>query len=126
LIIGLGNSGADIACDAASAAGRAWVSVRRGYHVIPKHVFGIPSDLFSSSGPSLPLAIERPVFGAMLRLLTGDVTRLGMPKPDHKLFETHPLLNDQILHHLQHGNLTIKADVERFEGPEVVFTDGSR
>lgn len=126
LIVGLGNSGADIACDAAKAAEQAWVSVRRGYHVIPKHVFGIPSDLFSSRGPKLPLAIERPVFGAILRLLLGDVTRLGMPRPDHRLFESHPLLNDQLLHHLRHGDLTIKADVERFDGPEVTFTDGSR
>lgn len=126
LIVGLGNSGADIACDAASAADKAWVSVRRGYHVIPKHVFGVPSDLFAAQGPKLPLWIERPVFTAMLRLLRGDVTKLGMPEPDHKLFETHPLLNDQILHHLRHGDLAIKADVERFAGRDVVFADGSR
>jgi len=125
LVVGLGNSGADIACDAAANAEEAFVSVRRGYHLIPKHVFGVPADEFGESGPTLPLRVERPVFTAMLRLLLGDLTRLGLPKPDHKLFESHPLLNDQIVHHLQHGDLTVKPDVAALEGDRVRFVDGS-
>jgi hypothetical protein len=125
LVVGLGNSGADIACDAAASADAAFVSVRRGYHVIPKHIFGIPSDEFAESGPRLPLKVERPVFSAMLRVLLGDLTRLGLPRPDHKLFETHPLLNDQIVHHLQHGDLAVRPDVASFEGDRVRFVDGS-
>ncbi len=125
LVVGLGNSGADIVCDAALIADAAFVSVRRGYHVIPKHLFGIPADEFAESGPSLPLRVERPVFAAVLRTLQGDLTRYGLPKPDHKLFESHPLLNSQLLHHLQHGDVTVKADVAAFEGDRVRFTDGS-
>lgn len=52
--------------------------------------------------------------------------RWGLPKPDHKLFESHPLLNTQLLHYLQHGDITAKPGIERFDGPDVVFTDGSR
>jgi Flavin-binding monooxygenase-like len=126
LIIGLGNSGADIACDAAANAKAAFVSVRRGYHFVPKHVFGIPADEFAETGPKLPMWLEQPVFQVMLRLLVGDVSRLGLPKPDHRIFETHPLLNTQLLHYLQHGDIKAKGDVERFEGREVVFKDGSR
>jgi hypothetical protein len=125
LVVGLGNSGADIVCDAALIADASFVSVRRGYHVIPKHLFGMPSDEFAESGPSLPLRVERPVFAALLRVLQGDLTRYGLPKPDHKLFESHPLLNSQLLHHLQHGDVTVKADVAAFEGDRVRFQDGS-
>lgn len=125
LVVGLGNSGADIACDAAANADAAFVSVRRGYHVIPKHIFGIPSDEFAETGPSLPLKVERPVFTALLRLLNGDLTRLGLPRPDHKLFESHPLLNSQLLHHLQHGDVAVRPDVSGFEGDRVRFVDGS-
>lgn len=125
LVVGLGNSGADIACDAAQAADAAFVSVRRGYHVIPKHVFGIPVDEFGEKGPSLPITLERPLFTGLLRLLVGDLTRLGLPKPDHKLFESHPLLNDQLVHHLQHGDVAVRPDVAGFDGPRVLFTDGS-
>jgi cation diffusion facilitator CzcD-associated flavoprotein CzcO len=126
LIVGLGNSGADIACDAAQTADATFVSVRRGYHIIPKYVFGLPADQLDVAGGRLPTAIERPLVSGLLRLLVGDVTRWGLPKPDHKLFESHPLLNSQLLHHLQHADITAKPDIARFDGPEVVFTDGSR
>jgi len=122
LVVGLGNSGADIACDAAVSADRAFVSTRRGYHFIPKHVFGQPSD----TTEWLPIWGERLLYSIMRPLVIGDVRRWGLPKPDHRLFETHPLLNTQLLHHLQHGDVTAKPGIERFDGPEVVFTDGSR
>ena len=125
LVVGLGNSGADIVCDAALIADASFVSVRRGYHVIPKHILGIPADEFSESGPALPLRVERPIFTALLRVLQGDLARLGLPKPDHKLLESHPLLNSQLVHHLQHGDVTVTADVAAFEGDRVRFTDGS-
>jgi hypothetical protein len=126
LIIGMGNSGADIACDAAASADAAFISVRRGYHFIPKHIFGIPADEFAESGPQLPMWLERTVFSALLRMVVGDVSRLGLPRPDHKLFESHPLLNTQLLHYLQHGDIKAKGDVARFDGDDVVFKDGSR
>ena len=125
LIVGLGNSGADIACDAARSASRAVVSVRRGYYFIPKHIFGIPADVFAGEGPHLPLWLETPLFSLLLRLILGDVTRLGMPKPDHKLLETHPIMNDQLVHHLRHGDVSIQGDVVALHGNNVQFADGS-
>ncbi|MFD7845369.1 hypothetical protein ACFV4K_20845 [Nocardia sp. NPDC059764] len=116
---------ADIACDAAADAEAAFVSIRRGYHVIPKHIFGIPSDEIANSGPQLPLWLERPFFQALLRLHQGNLTKCGLPKPDHKLFESHPLLNSQLIHYLQHGDVAIRPDVAKLEGSRVRFTDGS-
>lgn len=125
LVVGGGNSGCDIACDAAGHAEAAWLSLRRGYHFIPKHIFGVPADVFGASGPPLPLALQQRVFQALLRLLTGDLRRLGLPKPDHRLFESHPILNSLVLHHLSHGDLTAKPDVKELRGGTVVFQDGS-
>lgn len=125
LVVGAGNSGVDIACDAAQAAEYAAISMRRGYHFIPKHLFGMPSDEFGDTGPTLPMWLTQRVFGGLLRLINGDVTRLGLQKPDHKLFETHPILNTQILHYLAHGDLTAKPDIERFDGSVVHFSDGT-
>lgn len=125
LVVGLGNSGADVACDAAANADAAFISVRRGYHLLPKHPFGTPIDEFEARGPQLPLRFERPVFTALLRLLQGDLRRYGLPKPDHKLFEAHPLLNSQLLHHLQHGDVAVRPAIARLEGNRVRFVDGS-
>ena len=126
MIIGAGNSGADIACDAAANADKAFISLRRGYHFIPKHIFGLPADEVSEKGPQLPMWLARPLFGGILRLVNGNLSRFGLPKPDHKLFESHPLLNSQLLHYLQHGDIQVRPDVSHYEGDQVVFKDGSR
>lgn len=125
LIVGLGNSGADIACDAATNADTAYVSVRRGYHVIPKHLFGVPTDELAELGPELPPRILRPLLTMLLRVLEGDLTKYGLPKPDHKLFESHPLMNSQLLHHLRHGDVAVRPDVASFDGDRVRFVDGT-
>jgi len=126
LIVGAGNSGCDIACDAAAAADDAFISLRRGYHFIPKHLMGKPADVFAHEGPHLPMWLTQKVFGLLLRFINGDLTRLGLPAPDHKIFESHPILNTQLLHYLGHGDIKAKGDVERLDGKHVVFKDGSR
>jgi cation diffusion facilitator CzcD-associated flavoprotein CzcO len=127
LVVGGGNSGVDIACDAARSAEAAFISLRRGYHFVPKYVFGQPSDVFAHAGPALPAWLEQRVFGFLInRMLVGDLTRYGLPKPDHPILTSHPIMNTQLLHYLGHGDIAARADVERFDGDEVVFRDGSR
>ena len=125
LVVGAGNSGCDIACDAAQMADAAFISLRRGYHFIPKHIFGIPADEFAHKGPKLPMRLQQAIFGSILRILNGDLTRLGLRKPDHKIFESHPIMNTQLLHYLSHGDIRAKGDITRLDGSEVLFEDGS-
>lgn len=56
--------------------------------------------------------------------LTGDVSRCGLPQPDHRPFESHPLPNTQIRHYLSHGDCVAEPDVDRLDGEEVVFAAG--
>jgi len=126
LIVGAGNSGCDIACDAAQRADAAFISLRRGYHFIPKHIMGKPADVFAAEGPHMPMWLTQMIFGGLLKLLHGDLSRLGLPKPDHKVFESHPILNSQLLHFLGHGDIIAKGDIERLDGDGVIFKDGSR
>ncbi|MFF4551297.1 flavin-containing monooxygenase [Streptomyces sp. NPDC001406] len=125
LVVGAGNSGLDIACDAARSADHAAISMRRGYWFIPKHLFGRPVDTIAAGGPHLPMWVQQKLFGGLLRLLNGDPRRLGLQKPDHKLFETHPALNSLLIHHLQHGDITARPGIARTEGSTVHFTDGT-
>ncbi len=125
LVVGGGNSGCDIAVDAGIVAKRALLSLRRGYWFIPKHIFGMPADVFGQSGPHLSARVEQILFQPLLRLLVGDLRRFGLRRPDHRLFETHPVLNSQILHSLSHGDVTAKPDVRAFDGQRATFADGS-
>ncbi|HET7584087.1 MAG TPA: NAD(P)-binding domain-containing protein [Gemmatimonadaceae bacterium] len=125
LVVGAGNSGCDIACDAARVAERAVLSLRRGYHFLPKHVFGQPTDAFFRTGPHLPMWIAQPALTFLLRILVGDVTRYGLPRPDHRVLETHPIMNTQLLHHLAHGDVVPRPDVAELRGDTVRFVDGA-
>ncbi|NWB99567.1 NAD(P)/FAD-dependent oxidoreductase [Pseudomonas gingeri] len=125
LIVGLGNSGADIACDAARNALSAAVSVRRGYHFLPKHVHGWPIDVFSRRPEVLPEALRSIDLRACVAAIAGDPTRFGMPKPDHEFGQAHPLLSTQLLHYLAHGDIEVRPDIKQLDGRRVVFTDGS-
>ena len=125
LIVGLGNSGADIACEAARHALSAAVSVRRGYHFLPKHVYGWSIDVFLRCADLLPPAIKALDLRAGIFATVGDTRRFGMPAPDHEPGQSHPLLNTQLLHHLGHGDIEIRPDIERLDGRGVVFKDGS-
>lgn len=124
LVVGAGNSGVDIACDAAFSAKRALISMRRGYHFVPKHIFGIPADEFGEGSRWLPGPIRQRLFGLLLRIVVGDLTRLGLQKPDHPVLSSHPILNAQILHYLQHGDLEARVNIDRVSGQTVFFRDG--
>jgi hypothetical protein len=125
-IIGAGNSGVDIACDAALNAERSYFSVRRGYRYVPKHIFGVPTDVFINQGAELPAGVVVPEDpSALLDAIVGDLTRYGLPAPDHPALASHPILNTQILHHLAHGDIEAKPDVARFTASGVEFVDGS-
>lgn len=125
LIVGGGNSACDIACDAATRARRTVISMRRGYHFLPKHVLGKPTDAFFRSGPHLSPKIAQPMLTGLLKLLVGDLRRFGLPAPDHRVLESHPIMNTQILHYLAHGDVVARPDVVRLDGRRVHFRDGT-
>ena len=125
LVVGAGNSGCDIACDAATNAAHAALSTRRGYRFVPKYVFGQPTDVFAHKGPSLPAPVEQAVLTRLVDLLVGDVTRFGLPAPDHDVLASHPIMNTTVLDHLGHGDLVARPDVASLDGDTVRFVDGS-
>ncbi|MFC8384404.1 flavin-containing monooxygenase [Nocardia sp. NPDC057272] len=127
VVVGAGNSGVDIAADAAANAEAAFLSVRRGYRFLPKHIFGVPLDVFISTGGQLPAGVTLPNDpNELIDALVGDLTKYGLPAPDHNALASHPIVNDQIIHYLAHGDITAKPNIAQFDRDEVVFTDGTR
>lgn len=125
LIVGAGNSGCDIAVDAIHHAESCDLSMRRGYYFVPKYVFGKPADTMGGA-IKLPMWLKRPIDQTILKWFTGDPQKYGFPKPDYKLYESHPVVNSLVLYHAGHGDLQIKADIDHLDGKTVHFTDGTR
>ncbi|NIJ10815.1 cation diffusion facilitator CzcD-associated flavoprotein CzcO [Saccharomonospora amisosensis] len=125
LIVGAGNSGCDIAVDAVHHADSVDISVRRGYYFVPKYLFGRPADTLNQGRP-LPPRLKQAIDSRLLKLFTGDPVRFGFPKPDYKIYESHPVVNSLVLHHIGHGDIRVRRDIERLDGDGVRFTDGER
>ncbi|MCX7652580.1 MAG: NAD(P)-binding domain-containing protein [Bacteroidia bacterium] len=127
LIVGIGNSGADIAVDAVRVARSVELSTRRGYHILPKFAFfGLPTDeLYRRTIAPLPKPMRRFLSNLTLKIIVGPLERYGMPKPKDPLFYTHPLMNSELLYHMRHGKVRIRSGIKYLEGNRVHFTDGS-
>jgi hypothetical protein len=125
VVVGMGNSAMDIAVDASYHAKTTYLSARRGVHIVPKYIFGKPMDTIGGS-EKVPAPIRFAMFRRLLKMQVGDLTNYGLPEPDHKFAEAHPTVSGRILDRLAHGAITSKPNIDRLEGDEVVFTDGSR
>jgi hypothetical protein len=124
LVVGAGNSGCDIAVDAIYRAKSVTLSMRRGYHFVPKYVFGKPADIMGGL-IQLPRFLKRRIDKWLLGWFAGNPQRLGFPKPDHDLYELHPVVNTLVLYHAGHGDLSIKPDIDYIEGHHIFFKDKS-
>jgi cation diffusion facilitator CzcD-associated flavoprotein CzcO len=127
LVVGAGNSGCDLAVEASIYGSRAVQSLRRGYPILPKLFRGMPIDALGERllRWRVPTPLRRLIARIMVRLSLGPSHLSGWPKADHKLFETHPIINSRIHDRLAHGDLAIKPDIARLDGQTVHFVDGT-
>tara|TARA_R110000764_G_scaffold29470_1_gene68998 strand:+ start:20672 stop:22000 length:1329 start_codon:yes stop_codon:yes gene_type:complete len=125
LIIGCGNSGADIAVDAVHHAKSVDMSLRRGYYFLPKFIKGKPTDSLGGKR-KLPRKLKQRVDAAMIRMIMGKPSDYGLPDPDYRMYESHPVVNSLILHHLGHGDIKARRDIQGLNGNQVNFVDGEQ
>lgn len=125
LVVGIGNSGVDIACELSRIAKRTVLSTRRGAHVIPKYLLGKPLDRVVSKRfwNWCPFWLKQKMFGLLLKLTRGRQSRYGMPEPDYKILQEHPTVSSELLNLLGHGKLQMRPDILRFEDTRVRFVD---
>ena len=77
LVLGIGNSACDIAVESSRVASRTFLAMRRGAHIMPKYLFGMPTDHLTTS----PLARFAPAWlqalsvRSMLRLAAAPLSR---------------------------------------------------
>ena len=127
LVVGLGNSALDIAVESSFAAGKTFISARRGAHVLPKYAFGRPIDQIAVSpvAPLVPFPVRQALFRTIYRVVVGRVDRYGLPEPDHRLLESHPALSADFLGRVAQGEITWKPGIKALAGNRVHFADGS-
>jgi len=128
LVVGAGNSGAEIATDLIDhGAADVALSIRTAPPVVPRDPFGMPVQRTSMLLSALPPAIANRLGWATARLTLGDLTRHGMPKGDFAPFTTRrvPLIDVGFVDALKQGRVKVRAAVERLTETGAVFADGT-
>ncbi|MCV7383061.1 NAD(P)-binding domain-containing protein [Mycolicibacter longobardus] len=127
LVVGLGNSAADIAVELSSKAldNELTLSTRSGAWIVPKYLAGKPADKYFRTSPYLPFALQRKVAQWAQPIVAGRPEDLGLPTPNHKFFEAHPTQSVELPLRLGSGDVIPKPNISRFDGDTVHFTDGT-
>jgi hypothetical protein len=123
LVIGSGNSAADISCEAARVSLCSVMSMKDTPWIFPKTFMGIPlSGIKLRSSPKFlqPLLVK-----LLLTLTFGKHTRYNLPKPKHKPFYKHPTVSEELPYYLKHGRIKVKPEIIKTEDKTVWFQDQS-
>ena len=129
LVVGAGNSGAEIATDLVDhGAAAVAISIRTPPPIVPRDPFGMPVQRTSLLLSALPAAVANGIGRTTARLALGDLTRYGMPHTDFNPYTTRrvPLIDVGFVDVLKRGRLAIRAAVEALTETGAAFADGSR
>lgn len=124
LVVGLGNSGADIAQDALKAGKRVTMAVRRGRHIVPKRVLGLPIVEMHrpSYAPDLPVRIA---LDLAVRALSAYWRTSKLPEPRHLVLAEAPVVHSALLPLIAKGKIGLRPAVVSLDGDSVAFVDGT-
>ncbi|XP_047640809.1 flavin-containing monooxygenase 5 [Phacochoerus africanus] len=131
IIIGIGNSGGDLAVEISHTAKQVFLSTRRGAWILNRvGDYGYPIDVLLSSrfyhfmknicGQSISnISLERQLNKRF------DHEMFGL-KPKHRALSQHPTINDDLPNRIISGLVKVKANVKEFTETAAIFEDGSR
>lgn len=127
LVVGLGNSAADIAVELSSKAlgNKLTLSTRSGAWIVPKYIAGRPADKYYRTSPYIPFSWQRKIAQWGQPLTAGRPENYGLPKPNHKFFEAHPTQSVELPLRLGSGDVIPKPNIDRFDDATVHFSDGT-
>ncbi|MBJ7471842.1 MAG: NAD(P)-binding domain-containing protein [Solirubrobacteraceae bacterium] len=123
VVVGVGTSAVDLACDAAEHADVALHSMRRGAWFLPEILFGRPADRYR---PPVPLSwkARRALFARAAAAQLGPLATYGIAHPGHGYGEVHPLRSGRLLSHLAHGNVATRPALAGYTANGVEYVDG--
>ena len=133
LVVGTGNSGAEIAHDVADGgAARTRLAVRTPPQIVRRSTAGVPAQLVGMAIKYLPPDWVDPISKRQRKLTIPDLAAQGLPRPEQGIRTsfittgTTPILDVGIVSAVKHGRVEVVAAVASFDGANVVLADGSR
>ncbi|XP_061593088.1 flavin-containing monooxygenase 5-like [Cololabis saira] len=129
VVIGIGNSGGDIAVDISRVAERVYLSTRSGAWVVGRvGQGGLPADIIWGSRLNFIIQNLFPTWSKRItekKLNEAFDHKLYGLKPKHGFWEQIPLVNDDLPARIISGRIQVKPNVKEIQQTNIVFVDGS-
>ena len=132
LVVGFGNSACEIAIDLYEQGAAPSMSVRSPVNILPRDFLGIPILRIGLFMSILPPKLADKILSPFMRLIFGDITKLGLKKKPYGIFEqirkdgTIPLIDIGTIKQIRQGHIKIFSNIDYISGKTVSFIDGSR
>ncbi|MGI5376202.1 flavin-containing monooxygenase [Streptomyces sp. CA-251387] len=132
LVVGVGNTGAEIAVDLVEGgAARVRLSVRTVPHIVRRSTAGWAAQFTSILVRRLPVGLVDRLAKPVAKLSVPDLSAQGLPRPDTGLYSrvkegSIPVLDVGLVDAVRKGRVEIVAAVDGFEDDKVVLADGNR
>jgi cation diffusion facilitator CzcD-associated flavoprotein CzcO len=125
LVVGVGNSGAEIASELAASGTHVSIAVRSGANVVPFTLLGVPIQYHAALVQRLP-----PAARALVVRAVGGITRLRrgppvLPVPAAGPLDSVPLIGFHLVDRIRAGQVAMRPGISRFTRSGVRFMDGS-
>ena len=131
LVVGPGNSGAEIAAELADAGATVDLAVRTPPNIVRRTVLGIPTQSLTLATYPLPTTVADRVARVMQILTVGDLSRFGLTKPPRGVFsqqaydDVTPTIDVGLIDSLRAGKISVVSAVVSFTKDAVQLADGS-
>jgi cation diffusion facilitator CzcD-associated flavoprotein CzcO len=126
LVVGVGNSGGEIAAELASAGSVVTVSVRSGAEVLPRDVMGVPVQYLAAAVAKLPFLLRAALARAAFVAGRAGRSPSVLPRPTGpSACPSPPLIGFHLVDAVRQGRVRLRPGVETFTPRGVRFADGS-
>ena len=129
LVVGAGNTGAEIALDLAEHGARPTLALRSPVNIVPRDFLGLPTQLTAIRIRRLPLKLRDAIGRLVSRLAFGNLARYGLARPAFgpltsiELRRRIPIIDVGTIAAIKRGDIAVKPAVTRFTESGAAFAD---
>ena len=129
LVVGFGNSACEQAICLHEHGAYPSLSVRSAVNVLPKEIFGFPVLEIGKLTAVLPARVADKITAPVIKMLVGDITKLGLkkstygPREQIEKQKRIPLLDIGTIKLIKEGHIKVYGDIVRIEGNTIFFED---
>ena len=127
LVVGVGNSGGEIASELGVNGADVTVLVRRGANIVPRTIAGVPIQYLAAGMKRLPRRARLKVTELVQVLSEARHGPPVLPRPPWSALESIPIIGFHLVDAIKAGRVKVKTGtIDRLDASGAVFSAGAR